>query len=208
MKRGLCITSSQHISTPQIWHISTPQKGTSPPPKEHISTPQKDSFHTPTEIFSKDKNDKIKSESECVCSSGSCGGLGGGPCQWSKKLIDDRWWLMNDDDGVFTSGIVEDMASSFWASETMHCNDQTKIKIKLIRGRCKKSHCNLKTKHISITSKIPNLYQQYIDKISWKPSSKALISAGNPNLQPLGDILSRNISSHMGPGPILACWLV
>ena len=76
---GLCITSSQHISTPQIWHISTPQKGTSPPPKEHISTPQKDSFHTPTEIFSKDKNDKIKSESECVCSSGSCGGLGGGP---------------------------------------------------------------------------------------------------------------------------------
>ena len=78
-KYRLCITSSQHISTPQIWHISTPQKGTSPPPKEHISTPQKDSFHTPTEIFSKDENDKIKSESECVCSSGSCGGLGGGP---------------------------------------------------------------------------------------------------------------------------------
>ena len=44
-----------------------------------IVTPQKDTFHTPTEIFSKDKNDKIKSESECVCSSGSCGGLGGGP---------------------------------------------------------------------------------------------------------------------------------
>ena len=36
--KRLCITSSQHISTPQIWHISTPQKSTSPPPKEHIST--------------------------------------------------------------------------------------------------------------------------------------------------------------------------
>ena len=34
---GLCITSSRHISTPHIWHISTPQ----------IDNPQRAHFHPP-----------------------------------------------------------------------------------------------------------------------------------------------------------------
>ena len=60
---------SAHLHPPDLTHFH--------PPKKDISTPQRAHFIPHWNFFERTKNYKIKSESGCVCSSGS--GLGGGP---------------------------------------------------------------------------------------------------------------------------------